>query len=148
VPDLTGKCRAAATYAATTTLAHVKKLVPLLVDALLVILFCAIGRRSHDEAVLTGLLKTVWPFAIGLALGWVLAVVAASRRSGEEGRAAGFDGTALWPTGVLVWFGTLCGGMVLRVISGQGTAFSFIIVAACVLALFLLGWRAAIQAIN
>ncbi|MFX0574201.1 DUF3054 domain-containing protein [Nocardia nepalensis] len=125
-----------------------KKLVPLLVDALLVILFCAIGRRSHDEAIFTGLLKTVWPFAIGLALGWVLAVAAASRRSGEAGRAARFDGTTLWPTGVLIWFGTLCGGMVLRVISGQGTAFSFIIVAACVLALFLLGWRAAIKAIR
>lgn len=132
----------------TTTLARVKKLVPLLVDALLVVLFCAIGRRSHDEAILTGLLKTFWPFGIGLAIGWVAAVAVASRMRDEEGRAAHFDGTALWPTGVLVWFGTLCGGMVLRVISGQGTAFSFIIVAACVLALFLLGWRAAIKAVN
>lgn len=118
-----------------------------MVDALLVILFCAIGRRSHDEAVLTGLLKTVWPFAIGLAIGWVVAAAVASRVSGEKG-AARFDGAAPWPVGVLVWLGTLCGGMLLRVISGQGTAFSFIIVAACVLALFLLGWRAAIRAIN
>ncbi|MFI7663753.1 DUF3054 domain-containing protein [Nocardia sp. NPDC049526] len=124
-----------------------RKLVPLAVDALLVILFCAIGRRSHEEAVLAGLLKTVWPFAIGLAIGWLLAVAVPGRASGEK-RAAQFDGTALWPTGVLVWLGTLCGGMLLRVISGQGTAFSFIIVAACVLALFLLGWRAAIKAIN
>ncbi|WP_433196649.1 DUF3054 domain-containing protein [Nocardia sp. CA-107356] len=125
-----------------------KKLVPLLVDALLVILFCVIGRRSHDEAVLTGLLKTVWPFGIGLAIGWVVAVAVASRTVGDKGRAEHFDGTALWPTGVLVWLGTLCGGMLLRVIGGQGTAFSFIIVAACVLALFLLGWRAAIKAFN
>jgi hypothetical protein len=132
----------------TTTLARVKKLVPLVVDALLVILFCAIGRRSHNEAVITGLLKTVWPFAIGLAVGWVVAVAAARRMSGEEGRAARFDGTALWPTGFLVWLGTLGGGMVLRAISGQGTAFSFVIVAACVLALFLLGWRAAIKALH
>ncbi|MEV2225504.1 DUF3054 domain-containing protein [Nocardia vinacea] len=124
-----------------------RKLVPLVVDALLVILFCAIGRRSHDEAVLTGLLKTVWPFAIGLAIGWVVAAAVASRVSGEK-KAVRFDGTALWPTGVLVWLSTLCGGMLLRVISGQGTAFSFIIVAACVLALFLLGWRTAIRAIN
>lgn len=120
---------------------------PLVVDALLVILFCAIGRRSHNEAVLTGLLKTVWPFAIGLAIGWVVAAAVASRVSGEK-RSVRFDGTALWPTGVLVWLSTLCVGMLLRVISGQGTAFSFIIVAACVLALFLLGWRAAIRAIN
>ncbi|WP_378734795.1 DUF3054 domain-containing protein [Nocardia brasiliensis] len=125
-----------------------KKLVPLLVDALLVILFCAIGRRSHDEAVLAGLLRTLWPFAIGLAIGWIVAVAAASRVFGDAGRDARFDGTALWPTGILVWLGTLCGGMVLRVISGQGTAFSFVLVAAGVLALFLLGWRAAIQALN
>jgi hypothetical protein len=130
------------------TLARVKKLVPLVVDALLVILFCAIGRRSHDEAVLTGLLKTVWPFAVGLGVGWVVAVVVARRMFGETGRAAGFDATALWPTGVLVWLGTLCGGMLLRMISGQGTAFSFILVAATVLALFLLGWRAAVKAMN
>ncbi|MEV6139888.1 DUF3054 domain-containing protein [Nocardia sp. NPDC051990] len=123
-----------------------RKLVPLVVDALLVVLFCAIGRRSHDEAIFTGLLKTVWPFAVGLAIGWVVAVAVASRGSGEQ--KARFDGTALWPTGVLIWLGTLCGGMLLRVISGQGTALSFMIVAASVLALFLLGWRAAVKVIN
>ncbi|MEV6431395.1 DUF3054 domain-containing protein [Nocardia sp. NPDC051463] len=125
-----------------------KKLVPMAVDALLVILFCAIGRRSHDEAVLTGLLKTLWPFAIGLVIGWVLAVVVSSRRFSEAKPAAPFDGTALWPTGILVWLGTLGGGMLLRVVSGQGTAVSFVLVAATVLALFLLGWRAAIKALN
>ncbi|WP_406234499.1 DUF3054 domain-containing protein [Nocardia sp. NBC_01009] len=124
------------------------KLVPLAVDALLVILFCAIGRRSHDEAVLTGLLKTLWPFAIGLAIGWVIAIVVSSRMSGAAERDGRFDGTALWPTGILVWLGTLCGGMLLRVVGGQGTAISFVLVAATVLALFLLGWRAAIKALN
>ncbi|MFG1790494.1 DUF3054 domain-containing protein [Nocardia sp. NPDC049149] len=125
-----------------------KKLVPLVVDALLVILFCAIGRRSHDESVVAGLLHTLWPFAIGLAIGWLVAVAAASRVFGDAGRDARFDGTALWPTGILVWLGTLCGGMLLRVVSGQGTAASFILVAGAVLALFLLGWRAAIKALN
>ncbi|WP_227997591.1 DUF3054 domain-containing protein [Nocardia australiensis] len=122
-----------------------KKLAPLVVDALLVILFCAIGRRSHDEAVLTGLLKTLWPFAVGLVIGWVLAVVIADRLRGEQD---GFDGTAVWPTGVVVWLATLVGGMLLRVISGQGTAFSFFLVAATVLAVFLLGWRAALRALR
>ncbi|MFQ6329540.1 DUF3054 domain-containing protein [Nocardia sp. CWNU-33] len=130
------------------TLARVNKLVPLAVDALLVILFCAIGRRSHNEAILTGLLKTLWPFAIGLAIGWVIAIVVSSRMSGATERAGRFDGTALWPTGILVWLGTLCGGMLLRVVSGQGTTISFVLVAATVLALFLLGWRAAIKALN
>ncbi|MFI8971655.1 DUF3054 domain-containing protein [Nocardia asteroides] len=117
-----------------------KKAAPFAADALLVIVFCAIGRRSHDEAVLAGLLKTVWPFGIGLLIGWALAVLVA--------RNARFDATALWPSGILIWLGTLVGGMVLRAVSGQGTAVSFVIVAASVLALFLLGWRAAIRALR
>ncbi|MFD3744762.1 DUF3054 domain-containing protein [Nocardia sp. NPDC058633] len=117
-----------------------KRYAPFGIDALLVIVFCAIGRRSHDEAVLAGLLKTVWPFGAGLILGWVAAVFVA--------RNARFDATALWPSGILIWATTLVGGMTLRAISGQGVAASFVIVASCVLALFLLGWRAAIRALR
>ncbi|NKY85731.1 DUF3054 domain-containing protein [Nocardia veterana] len=117
-----------------------RKLLPLLIDVVLVIVFCAIGRRSHDEAVAAGLLRTVWPFGAGLLLGWIFAALVASRGR-AAGAAARFDGTALWPTGVAVWLSTLIGGMVLRVVSGQGTAVSFVIVAATVLAVFLLGWR-------
>ncbi|APE37723.1 hypothetical protein BOX37_31555 [Nocardia mangyaensis] len=113
---------------------------PLAVDALLVIVFCAIGRRSHDEAVLAGLVQTVWPFAIGLLIGWALAMAVA--------RNTRFDATALWPSGILIWLGTLAGGMALRAVSGQGVAVSFVIVAAGVLALFLLGWRAAAGALR
>ncbi|WP_342800574.1 DUF3054 domain-containing protein [Nocardia sp. No.11] len=117
-----------------------RRFAPFAADALLVIVFCAIGRRSHDEAVLAGLVKTVWPFGIGLLLGWALAVLAA--------RNARFDATALWPSGILIWLGTLVGGMVLRAASGQGVAASFVVVASCVLALFLLGWRAALSALR
>ena len=118
-----------------------KKWLPLLIDVVLVIVFCAIGRRSHDEAVAAGLLRTVWPFAVGLLIGWVIAPAVAGR--GRWATAvARFDGSALWPTGPIVWLSTLIGGMVLRVVSGQGTAGSFVIVAATVLAVFLLGWRA------
>lgn len=48
----------------------------------------------------------------------------------------------MWPTGVVVWVSTLVIGMILRVVSGQGIAVSFVIVAAIVLAVFLVGWRA------
>ncbi|WP_328389328.1 DUF3054 domain-containing protein [Nocardia sp. NBC_00416] len=113
-------------------------------DVLLVVLFCVIGRRSHDEAVLTGLLHTVWPFVVGLAVGWVATFLLDRRRPAE----VPFDGSRLWPTGVTIWACTLVVGMLLRVVSGQGTAVSFIVVAALVLALFLLGWRAAVRAIN
>lgn len=107
---------------------------PFLVDAVLVIVFCVIGRRSHDEAALTGLLRTLWPFATGLLLGWAVALWL--RRNTI------LDGRALWPTGVTAWLGTLIGGQLLRVLSGQGTAVSFVLVATTVLAIFLLGWRA------
>ncbi|WP_227979193.1 DUF3054 domain-containing protein [Nocardia spumae] len=116
-----------------------RKTLPLVIDIVLVIVFCAIGRRSHEEAVAAGLLRTVWPFATGLLIGWSLAVII----GGRVRMPTRFDGgAALWPTGVVVWLSTLIGGMVLRVISGQGTAVSFVIVAATVLAVFLLGWRA------
>ncbi|MGK8521130.1 DUF3054 domain-containing protein [Nocardia asteroides] len=121
-----------------------RKLLPFVADALLVVVFCAIGRRSHDEAVLAGLLRTLWPFASGLAAGWVVAAALASR----SGATARFDATALWPTGVVVWACTLVGGMLLRVVSGQGTALSFVLVAGGVLALFLLGWRAVCKVVR
>ncbi|GAB4589762.1 DUF3054 domain-containing protein [Nocardia sp. IFM 10818] len=124
-----------------------KKLVPFAVDAVLVVVFCAIGRSSHDEAVLAGLVRTVWPFLTGLLLGWVIAVAVAAGREGMTA-AKRFDGGAVWPTGVIVWLSTLIGGMLLRVVSGQGTAFSFVLVAATALALFLLGWRAAMKALR
>ncbi|WP_432278099.1 DUF3054 domain-containing protein [Nocardia carnea] len=117
---------------------------PIVVDALLVVLFCVIGRRSHDEAILAGLLRTAWPFVTGLAVGWVAAYLLYRQRRETEP----FNGMRLRPTGLVIWSSTLIIGMALRVVSGQGTAVSFVIVAASVLALFLLGWRAAIRAIN
>ncbi|WP_063040923.1 DUF3054 domain-containing protein [Nocardia grenadensis] len=121
-----------------------KWIVAIGVDFLLVVLFCAIGRRSHDEAVLTGLLHTAWPFVAGLAAGWVVAVLVERGRTGTEP----LDGSRLWPAGVVIWLCTLVIGMLLRMVAGQGTAVSFIVVAALVLAFFLLGWRGAVAAIR
>ena len=47
------------------------------------------------------------------------------------------------PTGLTVWLCTVSIGMLLRVISGQGTAPAFIVVATIVTAVLLVGWRAA-----
>jgi Protein of unknown function (DUF3054) len=100
-------------------------------DIVLVVVFCAIGRRSHDEAnAIAGLAGTAWPFLGGLAIGWLIAT---------RFRSAPLS---VYPFGVTVWLATVIGGMLLRVIGGQGTAFSFIVVATIVLAVFLLGWRA------
>ena len=102
-----------------------------LADLVLVILFAAVGRASHEEGnPVVGALSTAWPFLVGTAIGWL--VVRVLRRS--------------WPLavgpGITVWFATLVFGMLLRQLTGQGTAASFVLVAAVVLALFLVGWRA------
>ena len=91
--------------------------------------FVAIGRAGHSEGdALAGLARTAWPFLAGLVIGWLC--TRAWRRP-----------AALWPTGVGVWVSTVALGMVLRIVSGQGTAAAFIGVAFAFLGLFLLGWR-------
>lgn len=108
-------------------------------DLVLVIVFCLIGRRSHDEiASMSGFVHTAWPFVGGMALGWAVA----SRGKG------GLTPEAVWPFGVIVWVGTLVGGMILRLVDDQGVAVSFMIVAGTVLAVFLLGWRLIFHAIG
>ncbi|MEV0945268.1 DUF3054 domain-containing protein [Rhodococcus sp. NPDC049939] len=118
-----------------------KKYLPALVlDIVLVVAFCAIGRNSHDEAnTLAGLANTAWPFLTGLVIGWI-ATIALYRDK--------FDAVLIVPTGILLWLSTLVIGMALRIASSQGTALSFIIVAGTVLAVFLLGWRAVAKALT
>ncbi|WP_062517632.1 DUF3054 domain-containing protein [Demequina gelatinilytica] len=101
-------------------------------DAGAIVVFAAIGRASHDEGILgpggSGLATTVWPFAVGAALGWALA--------------RGWRQPCDWRrTGVTVWASTLAGGMALRAVSGQGVQVSFVIVAGTFLAASLIGWR-------
>lgn len=98
-------------------------------DVVCVLMFCAIGRRSHAEGVtLTGVAATAWPFLAGTAVGWL--VSRGWRRP-----------TAPTPTGVIVWIATVAVGILLRKVSGQGVAVSFIVVASTVTAVLLLGWR-------
>ncbi len=102
----------------------------LVVDAVLVVVFAIVGRASHAEGLtLAGVWGTAWPFLAGLAAGWVAA------RAWRHPLSA-------WPTGVVIWAAVLAFGMLLRLLSGQGTALAFVVVAALTLALFLVGWRA------
>ena len=95
----------------------------------MVLVFVLIGRASHHEADgAGGLFSTAWPFLTGLA-------------AGELATRSWRRPAALVPTGVGVWLSTVAGGMVLRVVAGQGTAAAFIAVALAFLGLFLLGWR-------
>ncbi|KAA0111202.1 DUF3054 domain-containing protein [Mycolicibacterium sp. P1-5] len=98
-------------------------------DIVCVVVFCAIGRRSHAEGVtLAGIAETAWPFLSGTLLGWLIS---------RGWRAP----TAFAPTGVTVWLATVVVGMLLRKASSQGVAVSFVIVASVVTAVLLLGWR-------
>jgi hypothetical protein len=106
----------------------------LFADVACVVVFAAIGRASHDES--DGLLSvwaTAWPFLAGCVLGWL-----ASR--------AWRAPLAMMPTGVAVWLSAVIAGMVLRALTGAGTAVSFVVVASLVLALFIVGWRLLVAA--
>ena len=104
----------------------------LFADVLCVLVFCAVGRRSHDEGLnITGVVTTAWPFLTGTAIGWLAA------RAWQRP-------TAVVPTGVVIWLCTVVIGMVLRKASSAGVTGSFVVVAASVTAVLLLGWRAAV----
>lgn len=108
-----------------------RPLLPIALDICCVLVFVIIGRANHAKGeALGGIASTAWPFLSGLAIGWL-----ASRAWRRPG--------GLVPAGVSAWLATVAFGMVLRVVSGQGTAFAFILVALAFLGLFLLGWRAA-----
>lgn len=99
------------------------------VDAVLVIVFAIMGRASHTKTLdLPGIAQTAWPFLVGGAVGWI--VVATTLRRAP-----------LLTQGVVIWADTLVIGMLLRVLTDQGAAIAFIIVATVTLATLLLGWR-------
>jgi hypothetical protein len=103
--------------------------VAVVLDICCVLIFVVIGRASHTKGEsLAGIVSTSWPFLCGLAAGW--AAARAWRRP-----------LALSPEGLIVVAGTVALGMILRVVSGQGTAVAFIVVALVFLGLFFLGWR-------
>jgi hypothetical protein len=107
-------------------------LASLLADVVGVVVFCAVGRRSHAEGLtIAGVATTAWPFLTGTVIGWL-----ASRGWQRP--------TAVAPTGLIVWLCTVVVGMLLRKLSSAGVAASFVVVAATVTALVLLGWRAAL----
>lgn len=101
----------------------------LAVDVIAVCSFAAIGRRAHEETnALVGVLQTASPFLVGVALGWL--VGRCWRRPGDM---------RSW---LVVWVCTWTVGMLGRQLTGQGTAPSFMLVAAVVLGVMLGGWRA------
>lgn len=107
-----------------------------LLDAVLVAVFATFGRGAHAEGLgVAEVWGTAWPFLIGLVVGW--AVLLVLRRDPATVR-----------SGVLVWLVTLFGGMAIRGLGdGRVPHWSFIMVAAIAIAVFLVGWRAVAAAI-
>ncbi|MDT5008825.1 MAG: hypothetical protein QOH57_442 [Mycobacterium sp.] len=102
------------------------------VDALCVVVFCAIGRRSHAEGLtVAGVAETAWPFLVGAGVGWL-----ASARWRRP--------LAIAPTGVVVWVCTVAIGMALRKANSGSVAATFVVVASLVTGVLLLGWRAGV----
>jgi peptidoglycan/LPS O-acetylase OafA/YrhL len=100
-----------------------------LLDIIVILAFVVVGRHTHKHGEsFTGIVSTTWPFFVG----WVLGVLEVRRRRKNLTSVA---------AGVIITVFTVVMGMILRVVSGQGTAVPFIIVALCFLGLGLIGWR-------
>jgi len=105
------------------------------VDVICILVFAIVGRSSHQEATdLLGVAQTAWPFLAGCLLGTLI------------GRT--WRHPYSLAAGVAVWLGTVVGGMTLRALTGAGVQLSFIVVASCVLAAFLIGWRTVLRLIQ
>ncbi|UWX95806.1 DUF3054 domain-containing protein [Arthrobacter zhaoxinii] len=101
----------------------------LALDLVLIVVFAALGRQSHEHGLtLPGILATALPFLLACLLSW--AAVRAWRRPAQ-----------LWPAGVVIWLGTVAAGLAIRALAGGGTAVSFQVVTLAVLGVFLLGQR-------
>jgi len=108
-----------------------RALTALFADAVCVIVFCTIGRRSHAEGLtVAGIAQTAWPFLAGTGVGWLL--IGGWRRP-----------FTVIPVGVVVWVCTVVVGMMLRKQTSAGVSTSFVVVASVSTAVLLLGWRAA-----
>jgi hypothetical protein len=97
-------------------------------DLVAVLVFAAVGRRSHEEGFsLLGVLEVAAPFLVGAVVGWL------AGRVWREPLA--------WRSGLAVWLGTAVVGLALRALVLHRLPLSFVLVASVSLAVFLLGWR-------
>lgn len=105
-----------------------------LVDVLAVLVFAAIGRRSHEEsAAIVGVLEVAAPFLVGGLVG------AAAARSWRD--------PLSWRSGIAVWLGAVVLGLALRAFLYERLPLSFAVVATVSLAVLVLGWRGVVRGI-
>lgn len=102
----------------------------LALDVVLIILFAALGRDTHQHGLdPAGILVTASPFLAACLAGRLLLARWQSPAS-------------LWPAGAVLWLITVVAGLGIRALFGGGVAPSFAVVTLCVLGAFLLVPRA------
>lgn len=105
-------------------------------DTATIVLFVAIGKREHEQdSAINALIGSAAPFLIALVVAWL--VLQMWKRPTD------------WRAGIGVWAIVLTLGMLLRhFVFDDGTAASFVIVAASFLGFFLVGWRVVLSLID
>lgn len=99
----------------------------LAIDVLAVLIFAILARAAHGGLDIAHILDTWWPFTIGTILGWAL-------QRGKNPLALSY--------GVTVWICTAVAGLTFWGLRhGSVPHWSFIIVAAVMSSILLLGWR-------
>lgn len=111
----------------SSTSPYVRRLGALALDAVLVVIFAVLGARTHHDGALNveAVADVAWPFLAGLGLAHALLQTPFTLRSG-----------------LLVWLSTVVVAMVLRQLTGDGTALAFVVVATLFNFAMLVGWRA------
>jgi hypothetical protein len=105
-------------------------------DLLVLVVFVAVGRRSHHEdAGLAGFLRVWWPFVVGLAVAWL---------------ATGLHRAPLgWGRAVAAWIVTVGVGMAVRIVAeDREFKVAFTIVTMLFVGAGMLGWRAVVRAVQ
>lgn len=117
----------------TTSSPYARRLGPLVLDVVLVVVFAVLGARTHHDGALSvdAVADVAWPFLVGLGLVHALHRVPLSVRFG-----------------LFAWASTVIVGMVLRQLTGDGTAFAFIVVATLFNLVTLVGWRLVSAAVS
>jgi hypothetical protein len=105
----------------------------LLGDVAVVVVFVLVGRRSHHEdAGFAGFVRVWWPFAVGLAIAWIVTRL--------------WRAPLAWSRAVVAWLVTAGAGMAVRIVAeDREFKVAFLIVTVLFLGAGMLGWRAVVR---
>ena len=105
-----------------------------LADLAVIVVFVAVGRRSHHEdAGTAGFFRVLWPFAVGLVIGWLATGL--------------YRAPMAFRRAVPAWLITVGVGIGLRIaVQGHEFKLTFTIVSLLFVGGCMLGWRGVVVA--